>query len=300
MILAGWIGTIIRKSDLMSHSPSDLQAAIAEAGLIPGQSPSPLLLPDTTKLFAKRAARLRHLASGHSLEGWLLFAALLADAQQAVITTEALAPPERQWLTDLQALLTALPALTGPAQATAEGLRHATEAEVAERQSRLQSGQGTPDDLAASPFLGAAEQIAWTRFAAQQDSAALTPSAIAHSCPVCGRPPVAGMIHIGSESSGLRYLHCSCCGSAWHHVRATCVACGESKGVSYRLIQGDHDGVRAECCDSCHSTLKLFLMEKSPDYEPIADDLASLALDILVSEEGYQRIGGNPFLVLGN
>jgi len=283
----------------MSHSPLDLQAAIAEAGLVPGQSPSPLILPDPATLFARRAARLRTLAPGHSLEGWLLFVAMLAEAQQSVATNQASSPPDHQWLSDLQSLLAVLPALSGPAQQAAQGLRHATEAELAERKSRLQAGQGTPEDLAAAPFLAAAEQVAWTRFAARQDAAALTPSAIAHSCPVCGQPPVASMIHIGSESGGLRYLHCGCCGSAWHHVRATCVACGDSKGVGYHLIEGGNDGVRAECCSSCHSTLKLFLLEKSPDYDPIADDLASLALDILVSEEGFQRIGGNPFLVMG-
>jgi FdhE protein len=30
--------------------------------------------------------------------------------------------------------------------------------------------------------------------------------------------------------------------------------------------------------------------------EPVADDLASLALDLLVSEAGYHRASGNPLL----
>ncbi|HVI50467.1 MAG TPA: formate dehydrogenase accessory protein FdhE [Candidatus Sulfotelmatobacter sp.] len=284
----------------MSQVSPELDAAIAEAGLVPGRSPSPLRLPDPRALFAKRAARLRALAPGHSLDSWLRFVADLADAQHEVVQAAALLLPDRQWRKDLQSLLAALKGtLPAPAVEMAETLRHATDAELDERQSRLQSGKPTPDDLAAAPFLGAAEQIAWTRFAALQDASAMTPAATAHQCPVCGRPPVAGMIHIGSEASGLRYLHCGCCGSAWHHVRATCVACGDGKGVHYRLIEGGNDGVRAECCDSCHSTLKQFLLEKSPDFEPVADDLASLPLDILVGEEGYQRIGGNPFLVMG-
>jgi FdhE protein len=110
---------------------------------------------------------------------------------------------------------------------------------------------------------------------------------------------VAGVIHVGNESGGLRYLHCGLCHTAWHHVRATCVACGEGKEVSYRALDEREDGARAEACDTCRNYLKLLLAEKAPGLDPIADDMATLALDILVSEEGYQRIGINPFLLLG-
>jgi FdhE protein len=280
---------------------TSLDAAIAEAGLIPGKSPSPLLPPDALTLFTKRAARLRSLAPGHSVEGWLSFIATLVEAQAKLITTPAKeATPEKQWLADLSALLAALPALPGAAETAAAALRKADEAELKEINQRLAAGHGTTADLAAAPFLAAAEQLAWTRHAAGIDAAASTPPATAHVCPVCGQPPVAGMIHVGGESSGLRYLHCGCCGSAWHHVRATCVACGDMKTVSYQSIEGGEEGVRAECCDACKSALKLFLLEKNPAFEPVADDLASLALDILIGEAGYNRIGGNPFLVLGS
>jgi len=82
-------------------------------------------------------------------------------------------------------------------------------------------------------------------------------------------------------------------------VRAACIACGEGKDISYRSIDDHEDGARAETCDACHSYLKLLLAEKAPGLDPIADDMASLALDILVSEEDYQRIGINPFLLMG-
>jgi FdhE protein len=32
------------------------------------------------------------------------------------------------------------------------------------------------------------------------------------------------------------------------------------------------------------------------DVEPVADDLSSLALDLLMAEEGYHRGSGNPLL----
>src|SRR5262245_50774874 len=40
-----------------------------------------LRLPDRATLFVDRAARLRQLASGHAMDGYLEFVALVADAQ---------------------------------------------------------------------------------------------------------------------------------------------------------------------------------------------------------------------------
>lgn len=285
----------------MSHSVSaDLDAAIAEAGLVPGQSPSPVLLPDAATVFAKRAARLRALVPGHSLAPLLDFVAVLADAQQAVIEKPLDAPqsPAQRWLADLRGVLAAAGAkVPDSVRGMVAALEQADDAALAASLERIQAGRPSRDDLAAAPFLAAAEQVAWVRHAAGLDVAA-TPSAIAHECPVCGRPPLAGMIHIGGASAGLRYLHCGNCGTAWHHVRANCVACGDSRDLAYHMIEGGDQGVRAECCDACNSTLKLFLLDKNPDYDPVADDLATLALDILVGEKGYQRMGGNPFLVM--
>lgn len=284
----------------MSQTSPDLQAAIAEAGLVPGQSPSPVLLPDPGTLFARRADRLRTVATGHHLEGWLRFVADLADAQNKVVASAAEREPEQQWPVDLRDLLKAVAdKMPSQAKPILDGLRQADDTQLRDRLSRLLAGHPTEDDLAAAPFLAAAEQIAWTRHAATQDAAAITPPATAHQCPVCGQPPVASMIHIGVAAGGQRYLHCGRCGTAWHHVRATCAACGENHNVNYRMIEGGDDGIRMECCDSCHSALKLLLLDKNQHFDPIADDLASLALDVLIADEGYQRICGNPFMAMG-
>jgi FdhE protein len=56
--------------------------------------------------------------------------------------------------------------------------------------------------------------------------------------------------------------------------------------------------VRAETCDSCKSYLKIVYSRKGP-VDPVADDLATLALDILVDEAGYARSGPNLLLVPG-
>ena len=50
---------------------------------------------------------------------------------------------------------------------------------------------------------------------------------------------------------------------------------------------------RAETCDECKSYLKIFYQDKDARVEPNADDLATLALDVLVDEQGYGRSGPN-------
>lgn len=298
------------------HPATDpaLTAAMAEAGLTPGRSPSPVRLPNAAILFAGRAARLRHLAPGHSLEAWLSFLAQVADAQQAVIVAGDGGTPDRQWLPDLRALIarldgrvpdTARPAFAALAAHLDRNRTDGDEA-VAGIARRLMDGSAGPDDLAPAPFVVAALQTAWTRHAAGLDPAAVAAPATAFSCPVCGSPPAAGVIHTGMEAGGLRYLHCGLCHAAWHHVRSTCIACGEGHQLTYHALTPaaedaapDADtGARAEACGGCHAYLKLFLAEKVPGLDPLADDLATLALDLLVGEEGFRRINVNPLLVL--
>ena len=75
--------------------------------------------------------------------------------------------------------------------------------------------------------------------------------------------------------------------------------------IAYRAL-ADVDGdrgeavresaVRAETCDHCHSYRKILYLEKDPSLEPVADDLGTLALDLLLAEEGYARASQNPLL----
>jgi FdhE protein len=275
-----------------------MTSSALDTGLVPGQSPEPLIMPDPASLFQHRARRLRHLAAGHSLGGWLNFVALLSDAQHDLAQIPPDAPPNRQWRTDLSALAACLHGrLPDAAQSAVESLLGQDDAMLSALARRLMDGGPLVTDLAAAPVAVAALQTAWTRHAAGHDPAALGVTATATNCPVCGGLPVAGVIHVGMQSGRLRYLHCGLCHTAWHHIRASCVACGDGRDVGYRLLEGVDDGVRAETCDSCKSYLKLLLAEKAPGLDSVADDLASLALDILVSEEGYRRLGFNPFLL---
>jgi len=116
---------------------------------------------------------------------------------------------------------------------------------------------------------------------------------------VCAQPPY----------QGYRYLHCALCATEWHMVRVLCSQCGASgKNIAYYSLEGNSadkspseqggSAVRAETCDQCHGYRKILYQEKDTGVEPVADDVASVALDVLLAEEGYHRASGNPLLWL--
>jgi FdhE protein len=79
-------------------------------------------------------------------------------------------------------------------------------------------------------------------------------------------------------------------------VRVTCSHCQNTKGISYQSIENGPRGIRAECCDSCHTYRKIVYQEEDGSVEPVADDLASVALDLLLGDAGYHRTSPNPLL----
>ncbi|MNN89895.1 formate dehydrogenase accessory protein FdhE [compost metagenome] len=57
--------------------------------------------------------------------------------------------------------------------------------------------------------------------------------------------------------------------------------------------------MRAETCPGCRSYLKLLYLENDAEGEALSADLASLALDIRLDQEGYQRLAPNLMLAPG-
>jgi FdhE protein len=173
-----------------------------------------------------------------------------------------------------------------------------------------------------APFVAAAVQVTWSLMAAQLDAAWAQPLVTGTLCPVCGSHPVASVVRIGGQSQGYRYLHCAVCESEWHMVRVKCSYCEANGKIAYQgLVGQDADPVeqnkaaaregktlnkandpskvaRAETCDDCGTYRKIFNQEHDYHVEPLADDLASMLLDVLVSEAGYARASGNPLLWL--
>src|SRR5271169_1422748 len=112
------------------------------------------------------------------------------------------------------------------------------------------------------------------------------------------RPSPASCIRM-DRWQGLRFLVCTLCATEWHLVRIKCASCASTEGIAYFEIEGAGGLVKAETCDQCRTYSKIVFAEKDADAEVFADDLATLALDILVDEAGWRRSTPNPFLLPG-
>lgn len=182
------------------------------------------------------------------------------------------------------------------------------------------SGQGL--DLACAPIVAAALQVVWThlvlevqrqwsqqgRGGAGQPFGRIDDGGL---CPCCGSRPVASITRAEGDLLGQRYLHCALCSMQWHLVRIRCAHCGNGKHIAYQSLdaadaEGDDSGARAaqaavqaETCEDCGHYLKILHSDRDPFVEPVADDLASLTLDLLLAESGLQRHGLNLMLLFG-
>jgi FdhE protein len=71
------------------------------------------------------------------------------------------------------------------------------------------------------------------------------------------------------------------------------------EGHAVHVSAMDEGGVSLETCDACSHYLKIVNMAKDVQVEPVADDLATLTLDLLIAEEGYWRGGVNFMMLFG-
>ena len=299
---------------------------LLEPGQIPqatGDAPR-VLTPDAKDVFAHRARRFAQLAEGHPLGDYLRFMGRLAEAQQHALDAMPAVPvpddahesqsrqhgmplvPAQSWPRDaawrgaLRAILNGVaPHANEAAAATLKALGAFDDAALEALADRVLRTELYGEHADKLPFVAAALQVYWTRLAARL-GAAVQPLDVPGVCPCCGALPAVSVIGASPELPGLRYLHCSLCGTEWHMTRAQCTACdaGES-AVAYQHIEGDKGLVQAETCDVCKSYLKLVRRDKDASADPVADDLATLALDILVDESGFSRSGPNLLLVPG-
>jgi FdhE protein len=270
--------------------------------------------PDPENVFAERAERLRSLSTNHAIGDYLRLMASLCDVQhQLAIRAPAPLPespspvgsaeahaslrdlPWREALREILAELLSQSILPSAVHGACERLTAATPDMLQTQAETLLGMRGDRVDAASAPFIMAALQVCWTRLAAEsepRDYDSKSPG----GCPICDASPVASIVHVAAGAEGYRYLYCSLCASEWHYVRALCTHCGSGKSVSYQSIEGASQALRAECCDECHHYRKVAYREHDALVEPLADDLASLALDLLLSEAGYRRSSGNPLL----
>lgn len=190
----------------------------------------------------------------------------------------------------------ALPDLPASVRDACVRLRNLSAGQLEAEADALLGAQSAGVDVAAAPFLMAALQVYWTDLASRCSEQHLAELDVSGVCPMCGTLPVASVVRADSRSQGYRYLCCALCATEWHMVRVTCSHCQATQSISYQTVEGGSDAIRAECCDDCHTYRKILYQEKDTGAEPVADDLASLALDLLLSEAGYHRGSGNPLL----
>jgi FdhE protein len=302
-------------------------ATILEPGQIePPAGDIPFLRLAESDVFRQRAERLRQLSNQHSFGPYLGFLAALAQAQHEVLNDFPDVPlpaPEQlsvcqehgmpvlgaqawqrdaAWRDGLKAILhkmTSAP-LPAPAAAAIDRLLKMSDTELEDIASRLMTGVLATVGAQDMPFVAAALQVYWTHMARALGEQSIGRLEQGGLCPVCGSHPVAGIVRIGGAHQGLRYLSCSLCATEWHMVRIKCSSCESTRGIHYYELEGSNGAIKAESCDECNSYLKLFYMEKDHRVEPVADDLASLALDVLMDETGKARGGPNLFFHPGS
>lgn len=308
----------------MNHSYGSAPSGIMEAPNV--------VLPDA-KVFSKRATRLRELVQQvPPLDEFLAFMARVVQAQHQVLDEREPAwkpasdafdqalqhgmPPlgfhalrrDIRWEEDLWAMLDAIELHVGerqrPLLQTLREMDHVQLDALAGKVFEANPGDETTRPLL--PLVAAALQVSWLRLAMALPRAPGKPTGEARAlCPCCGSHPVASVIHNERHRAGVRYLHCSLCATEWHLERIKCSVC-DSPGKLIYLTLDDDKGkpflpVQAEACGDCHSYLKIMQREIHGRADPVADDLASLALDLLLAEQGeYGRSGYNPLLIAGD
>lgn len=284
-------------------------------------------LPAAQQVFTERAKRLKALAAGNPIADYLLLMAHIAQQQAQLAQVGGLeqqavhgqkqaqeqgAPPlapllwqrKGQWLEHLETIICGLLPLypAGETQQVLDSLQQVlqTAPERIEDHANafLTHNINENLNLAWAPFIMAALQSYCTQLAEVLDEQALGQKVSFGACPCCGALPVASVVKMAGSSAGRRYAVCSLCATQWHIVRVTCTHCESTKDITYHLIDSGDEAIRAESCGQCSSYRKIFYQEKDPQVEALADDLASIELDLLMGQEGFYRVNGNPFLWL--
>ncbi|MFD1704983.1 formate dehydrogenase accessory protein FdhE [Methylopila henanensis] len=315
--------------------PASIEPTPIDIGAV--AKPDFAALPDAGRMFAARAARFAELAPGHPLEAYLRFLAELSEAQHAVQddlpapegpSADALErafefgmPPLDRSRFDIgdvahltfERLLERARAIAMPEPAAAARDRliaAGREGREALMTDALETSAGF-ETLAEHVFASAALQVHFARLAGSLDAARLASVGVG-ACPCCGGPPVSSLVVSWSKAHGSRYVACGLCGTLWNHVRIKCVACDSTEKIAYQALSADGETltgetalearrdeapIKAETCDTCGLYVKILHQHLQPSLDPVADDVASLGLDLKVREAGWARAAFNPYLL---
>ncbi|HGO5814900.1 TPA: formate dehydrogenase accessory protein FdhE [Mannheimia haemolytica] len=279
-----------------------------------------LLFANPKNLYSRRAKRLRELAKKNPFSEYIEFAANLVDIQLELLVSRPIANYSEkitacveltqgdkplnsknfqrsdEWRELLLAIIEKFkPYANDTILPTLEWLEKASSSELESLADHMLNENYEQVSADKAVFIWSALSLYWVQLAQQLPRNTRAEVGHKQMCPVCNSAPVASVIHFG-EAQGLRYLHCSLCESEWHVVRAKCTNCDETGKLDYWSLDSMEAAVKAESCGDCHSYLKVLYQDKDVNVEPVADDLATLFLDLEMEQKGLSRSGLNPFL----
>ena len=112
-------------------------------------------------------------------------------------------------------------------------------------------------------------------------------------CPFCGARAMAAVLR-GEGDGAKRFLLCSLCATEWEFLRIRCPGCDEANKDNLPVFTAeDFDYIRVEACDTCKVYLKSIDLTKNGLAVPVADELASVSLNVWAEEHGYSKYEPN-------
>lgn len=274
--------------------------------------------PSAKTLYTHRVERLQALARKSPFSDYLNFCLQIAQQQANLVKQQPVElhqsiplnndnpplslknlPLSDVWQKYLNQLLQAISDTTPQITLVIESLLKNSAEQLQQKALFLLNGELNKVEGNESIFIWSALSLYYCQLASQIKGKAVAENTDnSWLCPVCNSMPVASVIQIGGNN-GLRYLHCSLCESEWYVPRVKCTSCDDLQHIEYFSLDNTLAAIKTECCHACQSYLKIFDQDKDPHLEVIADDIASLILDIKTEEEGFAKSGINPF-IFGN
>jgi len=278
-----------------------------------------LFYPNPKTLYAQRAKRMAFLAKESPFADYLNFCIKIVSAQAKLVESEKITtdlakvvesaaqkncPPlsvdnyrlSKAWISYIYPIMDAAQNINDSINQTIDTLKQNSESELLTKAENLLNGKFDLVSSNESIFIWSALSVYYSQLASKLPGKAVAQvSEKRWLCPVCQSSPVGSIIHIGSHL-GLRYLHCSLCESEWYVPRAKCTNCDNMENISYYSLDDELSAVKAECCEHCHSYLKVFNQERDAHLDIIADDINSLVLDMETEKENFAKTGINPLL----
>ena len=114
-------------------------------------------------------------------------------------------------------------------------------------------------------------------------------------CPFCLSIPHLGVLRPEGEGEK-RFLLCSLCGTEWEYRRVICPNCQELDKEKLPVYKSDQvRQIKLAACDTCHTYLKCIDLSVDGHAVPEIDDVASLAMSLWMTEQGFHPMQLNLF-----